>query len=51
MIIIGIILLIIGFVVKVAVLWAIGIVVLAVGLILALFGAMGHAVGRRRHYW
>lgn len=51
MIILGIILLIIGFVAKIAVLWTIGIIVLVVGLILALFGAVGHAVGGRRHYW
>lgn len=51
MIILGIILLIIGFVVKIAVLWTIGIVVLLVGLILALLGATGRAIGGRRHYW
>jgi hypothetical protein len=33
------------------VLWSIGIVVLAIGLILALLAAMGRAVGGRRHYW
>jgi hypothetical protein len=51
MIILGIILLIIGFVVKIAVLWTIGIIVLVIGLILALLGAAGRAVGGRRHYW
>jgi hypothetical protein len=51
MIILGLILLIVGFVVKIAVLWSIGIVVLAIGLILALLGTMGRAVGGRRHYW
>jgi hypothetical protein len=51
MIILGLILLIIGFVVKIAILWTIGIIVLIVGLILALLGAMGRAVGGRRHYW
>jgi Family of unknown function (DUF6131) len=51
MIILGLILLVVGFVVKIAILWTIGIVVLAVGLILALLGAVGHAVGGRRHYW
>jgi Family of unknown function (DUF6131) len=51
MIILGLILLVIGFVVKIAILWTIGIVVLAIGLILALLGAVGHAVGGRRHYW
>jgi hypothetical protein len=51
MIILGIILLIIGFVVKIAILWTIGIVVLLIGLALALLGMVGHAVGGRRHYF
>ena len=51
MIVIGLILLIIGFVAKIAILWTIGIIVLVVGLILVLLGAVGHAVGGRRHYW
>ena len=51
MIILGLILLIIGFVAKIAILWTIGIVVLAIGLILVLLGAIGRGVGGRRHYW
>lgn len=51
MIIIGIILLILGFITGIAILWTIGIIVLVIGLILALLGAVGHAVGGRRHYW
>src|SRR6185437_2733706 len=51
MIILGIILLIIGFIAKIAILWTIGIVILAIGLILLLLGAIGHSVGPRRHYW
>lgn len=51
MIILGIILLVIGFVLKIAVLWSIGILVLVVGLILVLLGAIGRGVGGRRHYW
>lgn len=51
MIILGVILLIIGFLVKIAIVWTIGIVVLAVGLIVALLGALGRGVGGRRHYW
>jgi Family of unknown function (DUF6131) len=51
MIILGIILLIVGFVAKIAILWTIGIVILAIGLILVLLGAVGHAVGGRRHYF
>ena len=51
MIILGIILLIIGFVAKIAIVWTIGIVVLVLGLIAALLGTLGHAVGGRRHYY
>ena len=51
MIIVGIILLVIGFLAGIAIVWAIGIIVLVIGLILALLGALGHAVGGRRHYW
>jgi hypothetical protein len=51
MIILGIILLIVGFVVKIAILWTIGIIVLAVGLVLALLGATGRAIGGRKHYF
>jgi len=51
MIILGIILLIVGFIANIAILWTIGIVILAIGLVLALLGAIGHSVGGRRHYW
>jgi hypothetical protein len=51
MIVLGIIALIIGFLLKIAILWTIGIILLVVGLILALLGTLGHAVGGRRHYW
>jgi Family of unknown function (DUF6131) len=51
MIVIGIVLLLLGFLLKVAILWTIGIIVLVVGLILLLLGSLGHAVGGRRHYW
>ncbi|HEY1639436.1 MAG TPA: DUF6131 family protein [Streptosporangiaceae bacterium] len=51
MIVIGIVLLILGFILNFAILWSIGIVVLLAGLILALLGATGRAVGGRRHYW
>lgn len=51
MIVLGIILLIIGFIAKIAIVWTIGIIILVVGLILALLGMLGHAVGGRRHYF
>lgn len=51
MIFLGLILLIIGFVTGIAILWTIGVLVFVVGLVLWLLGAMGHAVGGRRHYY
>jgi hypothetical protein len=50
-IILGIILLIIGFVSGIAILWTLGIIVVVVGAILMLLGMAGHAVGGRRHYF
>jgi hypothetical protein len=51
MILLGVVLLIIGFVAHIAILWTIGIVVLVIGLALAVLGMVGHAVGGRRHYF
>jgi Family of unknown function (DUF6131) len=51
LIILGIILLIVGFVAKIAIVWTIGIIVVVVGAALALLGMAGHAVGGRRHYF
>jgi hypothetical protein len=50
-IILGVILMIIGFVAAIPILWTIGIILVVIGLALALLGAMGHAVGGRRHYY
>ncbi|HYX98092.1 MAG TPA: DUF6131 family protein [Mycobacterium sp.] len=51
MITLGIILLIAGFVLKISILWTLGIVALVVGAILAILGASGRAIGGRRHYF
>lgn len=51
MIILGIILLIVGFIAKVAIIWTIGIILVVVGAVLFLLGSMGRAVGGRRHYY
>lgn len=51
MIILGLILLIIGFIAKIAIVWTIGIIVLVIGLVLLILGVAGRAVGGRRHYW
>ncbi|MEV5904952.1 DUF6131 family protein [Streptomyces sp. NPDC052127] len=51
MIILGVVLLVIGLVAGIAVLWTIGVVLVAFGAALWILGAMGHAVSGRRHYW
>jgi hypothetical protein len=50
-IILGIILLVIGFIAHIAILWTLGIIVLVVGAILAIAGAAGREIGGRRHYY
>ncbi len=51
MIILGIILLVVGFLAKIAILWTIGIIVVVIGVILLVLGMAGRAVGGRRHYY
>lgn len=51
MITLGIILLVIGLIIKFPILWALGILALVAGLILVLAGAAGHAVAGRRHWY
>jgi len=51
MIILGIVLLIAGFLLKMSLLWTIGIVLLVIGVVLMVVGRMGHAVGGRRLYY
>jgi hypothetical protein len=50
-IILGIILLIIGFIASIPILWTVGIILVLVGLLLEVLGATGRAVGGRRHYY
>jgi hypothetical protein len=51
MIILGIILLIAGFLLKINILWTIGIILIVIGAILWILGATGRAVGGRRHWY
>ncbi|WP_188309454.1 DUF6131 family protein [Streptomyces sp. CBMA123] len=51
MIVLGVILLIVGFVIGFPILWTIGIILVAIGLVLWVAGSLGHAVGGRRHYY
>lgn len=50
MIVLGLILLIIGFVAGISILWTIGIILLVIGIILFILGAIGREVGGRK-YW
>lgn len=51
MIVLGIILLIIGLIAHSAILWTLGIIILVIGAIFAIAGALGHALGGRRHWY
>lgn len=51
MIVLGLILLILGFVFGISILWTLGIILLVIGLVLLVAGRLGHAVGGRRHYF
>ncbi len=51
MIVLGLILLILGALLDVWILYAVGGILLVVGIILWILGAMGRAVGGRRHYY
>jgi hypothetical protein len=50
-IVLGLILLLLGFLLKISILWTLGIVLLVVGAVLFVLGSTGRAVGGRRHYW
>ena len=51
MIVLGLILLILGFVLGVGILWTIGIILIVIGVILWILGMLGRAVGGRRHWY
>jgi len=51
MIILGIILLIVGFIAKISILWTIGIVLLIIGVVLLILGFAGREVGGRKHWY
>jgi membrane-bound ClpP family serine protease len=51
LIILGLVLLILGWLLGVGILWTIGIILIVVGAILWILGSMDRAVGPRRHYW
>jgi fatty acid desaturase len=50
-IVLGIVLLVVAYLLAIPILWTLGIILIVIGVILALLGAVGHAVGGRRHYY
>jgi len=51
MIIIGVVLLLIGYLLAVPILWTIGAILVVVGAVLFILGAAGREIGGRRHYY
>jgi hypothetical protein len=50
MIVLGIVLLVLGFIFKISILWTIGVVLLVIGAVLWILGSIGRPVAGRR-YW
>ena len=51
MILLGIILLVLGFVLTIHILWILGIVLLVIGLAVAVIGGTGREIAGRRHFY
>lgn len=51
MIVLGLILLVVGWLIGIPILTTIGVILLVVGAILALLGAVGRPIGGRGHYY
>ena len=51
MIILGVILLILGFVLGISILWTIGIILIVAGAVLSILGATGRAIGGRKTWY
>lgn len=51
MIVLGIVLILVAFLTKIAILETLGLVLIVVGVVLILLGSIGRPMGGRRHYW
>lgn len=51
MIVLGVILLIIGWITGISILYTVGGILLVIGLVLLLLGSVGHGIGGRRWYY
>jgi hypothetical protein len=50
-IVLGIVLLVVAYLLGIPILWTLGIILVVVGVILELLGALDHPFMGRRHYW
>ncbi len=51
MIILGVILLVLGFILGISILWTIGLILVVIGVVLWILGSTGRAVGGRPHWY
>lgn len=51
MLILGVVLLLLGFLVGIPILWTIGVILAVIGLVLLVLGSMGRTFGGRRYYY
>lgn len=51
MIVLGIVLLVLGFVLNISILTTLGIILLVIGAVLAIMGSVGRPIAGRRHYF
>lgn len=51
MVVLGIILLVCGYLLGISILTTLGIILVVVGVVLVLLGSTGYAIGGRSHYW
>lgn len=51
MIVIGVVLILLGYLLGIGIFYTVGTILLVVGLVLMLLGGIGHPVGNRRHWY
>jgi hypothetical protein len=51
MLVLGVVLLVLGYFLGIGILETLGLILVVVGAILALLGGIGHPVGGRQHFW
>ena len=51
MIILGLVLLVVGVIIKIPILYTVGVILLVVGAVFMLLGSTGRAIGGRKHYY